>query len=45
MINAKLSIAWRTHWDLERPRIVGPRLWSQTQPQRVRVFQSAAAGA
>ena len=33
------------HWDAEPPGIVGPRLWSQTQPQHVGTFKGAAAGA
>ena len=34
----------RMHWDHE-PAKIGPRLWSKTQPQRVRSFGCAVAGA
>src|SRR6266536_2863394 len=42
---ASLLSLWRRQRGHEPSGIIGPRLWSQTQPQRVRAFQSAAAGA
>jgi len=40
----RLLSLWRTLWDHAPPGILRPRLWSQTQPQRVGTFKSAAAG-